>query len=580
MRKLITIAFILCSAAMFYGSIYGKRTEDVPSNYIMLFTFGNSFLSEENIASKETIKAINESPYDGVAATVIQKTYEAPDMENNPVFRAAVNSLKKYCRKDIWVVCPLACIVGKNVKHCHNSARKLNPEMENIKGMDLDNETGRLEKFYRAWRGCLKLARELNSPGLIFDHEFYTNYEMAHLEKLANARDEDIETVVHKLESIGAEMAGIVSETYPECKILVLETMLYKPSDKYCFTPGHIILGLLKEAAENNIPLEVIDGGEGSMGYLHASIKSLQDKIARRRRIYASYMKKYPNLKLAGCIAPFLDKENRPYWMTRANSAQFPYSSAEEFVPMIKELLENYRFVWVYAGWKTYMPFFPPGWNEEKRKPFLSHAKRMNAVIREAEKEAKYIAPAVSAYEGASIPRFKSLAGAIGKGAKLYFGMSGRIPRNNFFLKDSASGPRTEKLIVRKLKKNPPTYFSLKVEYPEWKKGNYEWPGFTVIPSIRDLSGVSALFMEIGNDSDSPVALIINIRDEDKREYPKRVLLDKKEKRLVIVRVDEVSSYIDINRLNAISFVLTRPENDFTVKYSDIFYLPKDRAGK
>ncbi|KKR03971.1 MAG: hypothetical protein UT30_C0015G0007 [Candidatus Uhrbacteria bacterium GW2011_GWF2_39_13] len=577
MLKSISEIISLSMLFIFSGCLSKTELANEQKNYVMLFTFTNSFLSKENIASKEMILTMNESPYDGFAATLTELGYEPPAIKDNAIFKGAVEELKKYCHKDIWPVCPLACIVQKDINHCHKSAQDKNHEMEKIKGMDLDNETGRLEKFYKTWKESLILARKLKSPGVIFDHEFYTNYEMSHIEKLAEVRKENMETIISKLETIGGKMAEIVSEIYPECKILILETMLYKPFDKYSFTPSHIILGLLKKAADKRIPLKVIDGGEVGLGYLHSSIESLKEKIAQRRQIYAPYQREYPNLELAGCIAPFIDKENRPYWMTQSSSPQFPYSSAEEFVPMIKVLLGNYHFVWIYAGWKTYMPFFPPSWKENERKPYLSHAERMNAVIREARKEAKFSESPIPNNEGTPVPQSSSIEDAIKKGAKIYFVMTGKIPRNDFALADYPfvkSVDNTNKVLIKNLKKTNEADFSLDVNYLKWVKGNYEWPGFSIIPSIRDVSGISGLIIELWNKSDYPVGITINVRD-DKNEYPKKVVLDKNEKRLVTLRTDEMSAYIDTKKLKGVSFISTRPKVDFNIAFSDLFYYPQ-----
>lgn len=581
---------LLFAGLLFAISTFSCRTEsnngqielENKKNYLLLFTFQGTQLSPDEIASAETIKRMNESPYDGFAVPVRNsgksEKYEAPDYENERLIRIVTKILKQKCKKDLWPTLSLNCIVKYDSENCHNSAKNIKTTMSEIPGMDLDNETGRLEKFLEAWKNTLQWAKELKSPGVIFDHEYYNNYPMKHMDKLAAARNEKPEITVEKLKKLGHKMAEICAEIYPNCKILILETKLYEPYDQFRPSYCYPMLGILEEAKGKNIPLTVIDGGESSVGYLHSSLEEMQKRIKKRLRTYTPLLKEYPNFKLAGCIAPFVDKKSRPWWMTNKRSPQFPCEKAEEFLPFIEKLLENYRFVWIYGGNQAYVMFNMPNWPDKYKKRFAKHPERMNKVIEEAKKEAKFAPLSLKdvAINGQDIPTPPENLSSGSGNWKLYCEM--KTTNKNIVLRDHPAKGDNQVSATNISRKIEKINFPLEIKYNKWNGKSWEWPGFTVYPAKKDMSDTRGIGVAIYNSSPTLLGLTMDIRGNSKKEYAVKVIIPPQKITQVIIPTHKLADHgMDIKNITAISFIRTRPKESAKLYFSNIKFYPHNK---
>ena len=76
------------------------------------------------------------------------------------------------------------------------------------------------QAFESDWRNALRIANALDSPGIMFDCEWYTNGNISSIEKLARMRGKDEATTIAKCEMLGARLADIIEEAYPEAVII------------------------------------------------------------------------------------------------------------------------------------------------------------------------------------------------------------------------------------------------------------------------------------------------------------------------------------------------------------------------
>lgn len=79
------------------------------------------------------------------------------------------------------------------------------------------------------------------------------------------------------------------------------------------------------------------------------------------------YLKKYPNLSFGATIAPWIDSQHRSgYFGTQAKASTKCRGSelqkANDFIPLLKELMYRSQYVWVYgASGAGYFPFTKEG---------------------------------------------------------------------------------------------------------------------------------------------------------------------------------------------------------------------------
>jgi hypothetical protein len=326
--------------------------------YLLLVSFGVNFHSLD----QQKINLINQSPYQGVAVPLISaydsRKYDWQD------FAQSVQRIKTQAKKQIWPWVFFNRFYGWR-DHGHIiSPLANNLYFRNIKGIDLYNRAGALADFYNLWRISLRSAKELGSPGVLVDPEAYNNYGMYALSTLADQIGGTPREIKSRLKAVGGEIVRIAMEEYPDVKIWFTFTGIASPipgsEPGGLRTPAYIVQGMLEKAKKTGAKVKIISGGTVSLGYCYKSLEDLKNVIKKRKQNIDPVLVKYPNLGLAGTIAPWADARQKQGWTLKRKCGEATMQNLDDFKPLIRELLKNYDYVWIYAGSAAgYHPYDP-----------------------------------------------------------------------------------------------------------------------------------------------------------------------------------------------------------------------------
>lgn len=330
--------------------------------YLLLITF---YSGEFNKFPINKIDIINKSPYQGVALPLADayetKRYDLGD------FSPQIESFKKKFKKHIWPWVFFNRFVGFEEGKLSHSTLANKEEFRKIAGMDLFNESGALAEFFHVWKMALKIAKELGAPGIVVDYEPYNNYEVPNLDYLSQKLRRPREEVKDRLKAIGAELLDIADSENPQAVIWFLATDLGKTRPniwgerEYRCTETYLVHGMLVRAKEKHSHIKIVSGGQSSLGYCFLSLEDLEQKMAKREKDFAPIIKEYPNLFLGGTLAPWPSSDLKKGWMLRDNCGKSNLTNITDFQPLVAKLLENYRYVWIYAaGAAGYDPYSEP----------------------------------------------------------------------------------------------------------------------------------------------------------------------------------------------------------------------------
>jgi len=266
--------------------------------------------------------------------------------------------------------------------------KKIWPLFQKIKGIDLNNDTGALEDFYSVLTLALEISKELQSPGIVIDPEFYNNYDMKEIKYVSKQTGLKPAAVQKELISIGRNVQKIIDDTYPDAIVWILYTKLRREEGR---TEPFIVKGMLMQALENKSKSKIICGGERAIGYCQRSLQVLQEKITTRKNILEPYLKKYPNLKLGAPICPWNTLDTPRVKRMPRNCRRSEIRELKDFPPLVEMILDNYQFVWIYAagfgGYRFYDETINPPFNQlfekVKQRKILNIEKNLNSENKE-----------------------------------------------------------------------------------------------------------------------------------------------------------------------------------------------------
>jgi hypothetical protein len=125
---------------------------------------------------------------------------------------------------------------------------------------------------------------------------------------------------------------------------------------------------MLERAKATNAKFTVVSGGEESPGYCFNSLQDLQTRIQRRRDRLAATLRQFPNFRKGATIAPWDRPEHKKSWLLTGYCATSSAKKIDDFQPLIRELLNSYNYVWIYAasaaGYDPYDPAAVPVYNK------------------------------------------------------------------------------------------------------------------------------------------------------------------------------------------------------------------------
>jgi hypothetical protein len=319
----------------------GDVGTEVKTPYVLGFTFQGGY-SLGNLMPEENLKVFNEGAFDGWALIYIWN-YDRQRGKPPEAYAENIAWLKKRLApgKHIWPAVSICRVIQPTRKYIPETTR-----FHEIPGMDLENEAGVREMFEQEWRNACLIAKELGSPGILLDPEWYGNSEVRFPKELAKLRNEDVATTLAKCRAFGSRLADITEKVFPDCHVFTMYTGFYERPDIWT-SIAHIHLGMIQRAKELGSRQMLIDGGELGLGYLATSFPAFQERIYNRWMETRDLLRQYPNYELGGVLAPYVNRNVRSSWATdhRIGDEQ----DAEDFVPHFRELFRNYRFTWIYG---------------------------------------------------------------------------------------------------------------------------------------------------------------------------------------------------------------------------------------
>ena len=474
--------------------------------YVVAFTFQDGYTFQNKLMTKEQLDSFNGGGFDGWGVmygggTHFEQGKTVEDLADELAF------LKTNLRsgKHVWPLMMITSILQFVPGKVHQSwgISDAMRARANIPGMDLENETGARDVFEYNWRNALLIARELGTPGIMFDGEFYFG-GLGGIATLAQRRGEDETTAAAKCEALGARLVDITEEAYPGAVVFWLFTDLHESVEKWSPVP-YICLGALKRARQIDSAQLHIDGGESGVGYLHRSVQALETRIHNRWLETRAFLLQYPNFELGGVLAPYVDVERRVSWMTLDQIGS--EKTAADFQPHFEALFRNYRYTWLYG---THHQGFT-GFNQWDPK----YAEPMAVPLRRARRNVHFAPPDLAALPPEKLPegdRLSSLdydalkreavwidLGNIGNAKVLPQYWRGRNADPNAA---TGAGGRLIPVPVEAGARK----WTAQIEFDKSKIARWPWPAISVLNlPVTDISGYEGMAVQVYNPNSKPL---------------------------------------------------------------------------
>ncbi len=351
---------------------YFRSLEPGRRTYLSLISFYSS--GQWNSDDLSGFAVLNDSAYTGVAIP-FWGAYHTDPVEDWEDLLPKLETVRDLLEIDAWPWVFSNRFIGAPEDARGHSGIASRPEyFQRIPILDLDNETGARADMMKMWRLAVRAARYWDSPGIVLDLEAYNNYPAYHVEYVAERRDESYAEVIRKCELVGADLARIVEEEYPECIVWTLFSRLEVTAELEGYdgtahpVPGHISLGFLEYAREHDLPCRYLCGGETTPGYYNPNPEALRRKITERDRDMAPYLERFPeHFFLAGTISPYHDVSINTSFMKDRPGDNPELQTLDDFAPMFEALFIAYDWNWIYASSAAKTMPYDPAHNEMYR---------------------------------------------------------------------------------------------------------------------------------------------------------------------------------------------------------------------
>lgn len=318
------------------------RSLSQPSSpYWLLVTFAGA-------DTPQNFSSFNTSSFSGIAVQ-IDSAYDTGQTPALQALETQFGQLHAAAQRDIWPWVFINRMLGTS-------------------GMDLTPGADAQSRFLSDWRAALTVARVMQSPGVVLDLEFYNDTYIEYaMSRFAEVSGMSAQQASQLLQGLGKTLADIAQETYPGTKIWVLESALDTAQDQVIdgqsyFQPrGEIAVGLLRELAALNSQIQIIDGGESSLGYCHSNLSALQNQILLRQSQYASTLAQYGTwLNLGGTITIWTQASSKTGWLTQGDCGSSEVWGITGFTDYFTVLDGAYHYNWLYGAQAGgYDPFDP-----------------------------------------------------------------------------------------------------------------------------------------------------------------------------------------------------------------------------
>jgi hypothetical protein len=175
------------------------------------------------------------------------------------------------------------------------------------RGIDINDLYGGLTQWLIQWTMALTKAKQINSPGIIFDPEIYSNDALGLTTNaaLSGLTQNELEA---GLQAIGAQMIDIANNIYPTVTILDLFGMVSPTAQNGSYltcVDYYLATGMLARAKETASQITYVAGGELDIHYWHSTVEHLIANIVATESANAEALAEYPNLKVGAPFFPW-----------------------------------------------------------------------------------------------------------------------------------------------------------------------------------------------------------------------------------------------------------------------------------
>jgi len=312
--------------------------------------------------NEQHIQALNATPFDGVAVDIIN-AYDGSPLPDEAALLKHCKDVRRLSKKAIWPRIYSNRMVTLSDRIKALKANRNPSYFIRIKGVDIFDEAGALGDFCGLYRLSLKMARALGAPGIVLDMEVYNHSDAYRVDWIAQQQGKTFAEIEAALRAMGSRMADITAEEFPEAVIWSLFTCLNRPvqrgktAEKRYLAPSYVFMGMLQRAAERDVPLLLVSGGEWG-GYYYESPKAMRKRFEERNAGFRPWLEKYPRrLALAATITVWGDARNNSGWVLKRATPDTPYRHVSDFEPLLAEMFRTYRYMWFYVpGVTDYRP--------------------------------------------------------------------------------------------------------------------------------------------------------------------------------------------------------------------------------
>lgn len=299
---------------------------------------------------------VSQTPYTGIAAR-LGSAYALGPAPVLGQFRDVAKWIRRDAPGRVWPWVFLNRMVADGGRTGSRRSQRAGTALTTFAGADLDGTGGARAVFLETFRTALRLAKETGSPGVVLDPELYSDYRIADLRTLAQMRGVPTSVARAEARALGAQLAKVVGQEYPNAVVLSLFTQLERPNRDALFIPT-VFLGLLREAEDKHIPLTLVDGGE-TLGYCPRSMGDLKTRERARTRDLGAILSRFGGqFAIGGTLAMWSDMSRRSGFLVKQERCRdSAFRSVTDFEAPLVELLRRYGYVWVYgAGSAPYAP--------------------------------------------------------------------------------------------------------------------------------------------------------------------------------------------------------------------------------
>src|SRR5579859_324819 len=208
-RMLVALAISVVCASVAANAASKLEATNASAQTISASSLGSHYLLLVNTAiarqlKPQDISAFDKSPYDGLAIA-FHYNYDTAPVFSAGSMSAQLREWRLLTKKDLWPWVYFNRMLGAG--EAATNERVDVPYFHKIHGIDLDDTAGARADFLQIWKSNLRVAKDIKSPGIVFDPEFYNDHKAYDPSEMARETGKSPDQLVAQLQKLGADMA-------------------------------------------------------------------------------------------------------------------------------------------------------------------------------------------------------------------------------------------------------------------------------------------------------------------------------------------------------------------------------------